>query len=118
MSAPTVSTFTPAVANWPIVANATVTIGVTLASTLRDCWILAYFANTNLVEAPWDGVQFSPFYRAQSSLVLPGGGYGATGVYTFSLIRQGGWPAAPSFVVHAIDTTGLETALQAYGKVV
>ncbi len=110
MTAPIVQNFSPDPADGPIAANTAVSFDVVdAAGTFRDLLILVYFPGTNLVDVAYDGSTFTPFYNAQSSKAAVTDG-GNSGLH-FVLNRAGGWPAAPTFVVHAIDTSGNENPL-------
>jgi hypothetical protein len=107
MTTPVVENFTPPPSDGPIGPSQTVGFDVVdTLGTFTDLLVLVYFPGTNLVEVPWDGSAFTPFYVAQSTKVpvtdSPNSGY------RFALTRAGGWPAAPTFVIHAIDTSGHE----------
>jgi hypothetical protein len=107
MPGPIVQNFSPDPSLGPIAANTAVSFDVVdAAGTFRDLLILVYFLGTNLVEVPYDGSSFTPFYNAQSSKAAVTDG-GNSGLH-FVLNRAGGWPAAPTFVVHAIDLSGNE----------
>lgn len=106
MPGPEVLNFTPPPTAGPIGPNTAVAFDVVDSVAFRDLLVLAYFPGTNLVEVAYDGTGFTPFYNAQSSIanttIMGNAGF------HFVLNRAGGWPAAPTFVVHAIDTSGNE----------
>lgn len=69
-----------------------------------DIWIACQMAGTTLYEVIYDGAAFAPLYAAQSSILSISGGY------RFRLRRAGGWLGAPTILVKAIDTAGLEAS--------
>jgi hypothetical protein len=107
MPGPLIENLTPDPSAGPIGQNTAISFDVVdAAGTFTDILVLVYFPGTNLVEVPWDGAAFTPFYNAQSSIASVTDGPNSG--YHFVLNRAGGWPAAPQLVVHAIDTSGNE----------
>lgn len=62
----------------------------------------ASFANVPGWELVFDGAAFAPNYRAGSTVTVIQGGL------RFQLMRDGGWPGAPTITPYPFDTTGLE----------
>jgi len=108
-SPPLVENFDPPPTAGPIGPNTAVSFDVVDSSGLfRDILVLVYFPGTNLVEVAYDGTSFTPFYNRASSIASVTDGPDSG--YHFVLNRASGWPAAPAFAIHAIDTTGGENA--------
>jgi len=73
-------------------------------SDFRRIILMIQFAGVTAPEVIYDGTSFSAAYAAGST------GTPITDGIHFSLLRAGGWPAAPTFTPFAIDVTGLENA--------
>jgi hypothetical protein len=84
-----------------IARTASITVDVTDESALRKVVVLAWFEALGRYEVPWDGSQFEPRYTASTRTAIAGG-------HRYVLTRSGGWPAAPTVRVVAIDTGGNE----------
>ena len=73
-------------------------------SSFRRIILMIQFAGVPAPEVIYDGGGFSIAYATESTITP------ITDGIHFSLIRAGGWPAAPTFTPFAIDVTGLENA--------
>jgi hypothetical protein len=74
------------------------------SSPFLDILIAASLAGTSLYEVVYDGAAFAPLYAPQSSIQSIAGGY------RFRVRRTGGWVGAPTMLIKAIDTAGLEAS--------
>lgn len=70
----------------------------------RRIFIVAYFPATGACEVVHDGDGFRGFYAARSSRTM------ITGGFRYTLLRSGGWPAAPTIQTFAIDRAGNEAS--------
>lgn len=102
-SPPTIQNFSPAVGT-PIQPDSTISFDVTDNSGLRKVLIAVSFNNVIGVEVAYDGTIFRPPYASGSSRTTISGGS------RYAIKRDGGWPAAPTFEVFAIDTAGNEAS--------
>jgi len=96
----------PATANTPVVVTITPTSGV----PLRKAWIDAHFPGIIGDEAIHTGNRFGAYYTngVNTRVTTVGGGF------TFTILRDGGWPVGSfplvtSFDVSATDTIGNST---------
>lgn len=103
-TAPTVGNFSPA-AGTPIEAATPVAFDVTDEIELRAVLVLARMVvvGVQLYEVAWDGTAFSERYSGSSRSAIAGG-------HRYTIRRTGGWPAAPTVRVLAVDTSGNEAA--------
>ena len=57
-----------------------------------------------VTEVVHDGTQFRGYYSSSSSRSMISGGW------SYTVLRTGGWPSAPTFEVFAIDSSGNENS--------
>lgn len=101
-TAPSVANFTPA-AGTPIARTAAVSFDVTDESgDFRRIFVVAFFPATGVAEVVHDGDAFRGYYAASSSRTMIASGF------RYSVLRTGGWPAAPTIQTFAIDRAGNE----------
>lgn len=101
-TAPTVTNFEPAPGT-PIARTAAVSFDVTDESgDFRRIFIVAFFPATGIAEVVHDGDAFRGYYAANSSRTMIAAGF------RYSVLRTGGWPAAPTIQTFAIDRAGNE----------
>lgn len=101
-TAPVVGNFTPSPGT-PIARTAEVSFDVTDESgDFRRIFIIAFFAATGIAEVVHDGDAFRGFYAASSSRTMIAAGF------RYTVLRTGGWPAAPTIQTFAIDRAGNE----------
>lgn len=101
---PTISNITPP-AGTLLRSDTHISLDVTDAdSAFRRIILTIKFDGADAPEVIYDGTDFSTAYLAGSTrTAIPNGLH-------FDLVREGGWPAAPTFTPFAIDVTGLENA--------
>lgn len=100
--APVVSNFSPVVAS-AISATTPLQFDVTDDSGLfRDLIVLANFASLEIYEVVHADGAFAPNYAVLSNRSP------ITGGFHYNVLREGGWPSSPTFVVKAIDLEGSE----------
>ena len=99
----------PAVSNYdpspgtPITASTAIEFDVTDNNgNFRRVIIAVFFPTTGITEIAFDGDNFIGFYASASSRAL------ITGGHRYTLLRTGGWVAAPTIRTFAIDTSGNE----------
>lgn len=101
---PVVGNFSPAPGT-PIARMAPVSFDVTDDSgELRLIFIVAFFPSTGVTEVVHDGAGFRGFYAASSSRVMIAGGF------RYTVLRSGGWLAAPTIQTFALDRAGNEAS--------
>ena len=102
--APAVTIISPA--NGGVVSSTTlIQLSATGPQNLVRVVMLVSFPNLNIYEVAHDGDSFSGRYPAalgntRSATTTPNPGF------TFSLLRQGGWPASPRIIPCAFDAFG------------
>lgn len=97
----------------PTVSNPTPTPGTTLgefdtfgfdvtdAGGLLRVFVVAVFPTLNVKEVVHDGTEWSANYSGTRTEITDG--------YQFAgILRAGGWPATPTFVIYPVDTAGNE----------
>ncbi len=101
-TAPAVGNFSPAPGT-PIARTGPISFEVTDDSgDFRRIFIVAFFPISGATEVVHDGDSFRGVYAASSSRTMIAGGF------RYSLLRSGGWPAAPTIQTFAIDRAGNE----------
>lgn len=107
--APPVDTTPPAVGNFnpapgtPISKNTSIAFDVTEDSGyLQRVFVVAFFASTGVAEVIHDGDAFRGYYAASSARTMIASGF------RYTVLRSGGWPAAPTIQTFAIDRAGNE----------
>lgn len=101
-SPPTVANFAPAPGT-PIARGAPIAFDVTDDSgTFRRIFVMAHFPRLGVTEVIHDGDGFRGPYAAASARAFIAYGF------RYSVLRGGGWPDAPTILVHAIDASGNE----------
>lgn len=101
-TAPTVGNFNPAPGT-PIARTGPVSFDVTDESgDFRRIFVVAFFPATGVTEVVHDGDGFRGFYAASSSRTMIAAGF------RYTVLRSGGWPAAPTIQTFAIDRAGNE----------
>lgn len=103
-SPPVVGNFNPTPGT-PLARMAPVSFDVTDDSgELRLIFIVAFFPSTGVTEVVHDGAGFRGFYAASSSRVMIAGGF------RYTVLRSGGWLAAPTIQTFALDRAGNEAS--------
>lgn len=74
------------------------------SGAFRRIILKVQFAGMPTREFAHDGDTFAPMYLAGSTRET------ITGGYRYTLVRAGGWPAAPTITPYAIDALGAENA--------
>lgn len=103
---PTISNFSPA-PDTELELDTPISFDVEDDVAVAKTFIIAkYLVGTEqeFWEVVYDGADFAPLFADDSTVDEN------AGVYTFTLIRTGGWAAAPTLVPIAIDTSGSEAA--------
>lgn len=101
-TAPAVGNFNPAPGT-PIARTGPVSFDVTDDSgDFRRIFVVAFFPATGVTEVVHDGDGFRGFYAASSSRMMISAGF------RYTVLRSGGWPAAPTIQTFAIDRAGNE----------
>jgi hypothetical protein len=102
---PTIASVYPA-AGTPIYPNTPISFQVLDDSGVFALIMLtASFAGSTILEVVYDGTAFGPMYTGVTNLKTA-----TAGGYTFTILRDGGWPSAPSITPIAIDSLGAENA--------
>jgi len=99
-TAPVIANVSPA-DGAAITRQSTCSFDVTDETGLTTILVLAEFSDTGAYEVVHDGANFSQRYRASTKVSISGG-------FTFTVTREGGWPASPTIRVQAVDTGGNE----------
>lgn len=85
--------------------NTPISLEITSGVPFRRVFIQAKYSGINLWEVVHNGDSFSPNYsnnvNVRASLVNG---------YSYTLMRNGGWPGAPEFEVFAVDMFGNENS--------
>jgi len=101
-TAPVVGNFSPPPGT-PIAKTTPVSFDVTEDSgDFQRIFVVAFFPATGLTEVIHDGDAFRGHYAATSSRTAIGGGF------RYTVLRSGGWPAAPTIQTFAADRAGNE----------
>jgi hypothetical protein len=101
-TSPVVGGFSPAVGT-PISKVTPIAFDVTDASgAFRRIFVVAFYPTTGISEVIHDGDGFRGFYSATSARQAIAGGF------RYTVLRSGGWPAAPTIQTFAIDLAGNE----------
>lgn len=101
-TAPAVGNFSPAPGT-PIARTGPVSFDVTDDSgDFRRIFVVAFFPATGVTEVVHDGDAFRGFYAASSARTMIAAGF------RYTVLRSGGWPAAPTIQTFAIDRAGNE----------
>ena len=99
---PAVGNFSPA-AGTPITKTTSIAFDVTDESgAFRRIFVVAFFPDTGVSEVIHDGDGFRGFYSATSAR------QGIAGGFRYTVLRAGGWPAAPTIQTFATDLAGNE----------
>lgn len=103
-AAPVVANFDPAPGT-PIARTAAVSFDVTDESgDFRRIFVVTFYPATGATEVVHDGDAFRGHYAASSSRTMIAAGF------RYSVLRTGGWPAAPTIQTFAIDRAGNEAS--------
>lgn len=90
-------------ANSLLTRNTPVILTVTSNTPFRRVFIQASYIGLTLWEVVHNGDSFSPNYSNVTN-----GRNSIEGGYSYTLMRDGGWPGAPTFTVFAVDAFGGE----------
>jgi hypothetical protein len=91
--------------------GSSITSGTTLSFSVTDsnyplrlAIVAVSLPTLGIYEIAHDGTAFGPMYQgpANNRLSLSPASFG----YSYTILRQGGWPASPTVVIFAVDTGG------------
>ena len=85
-----------------IAAATALSFNVTDDNALRRVMVIARFAKLGIEEVVHQGDRFAVLYAGSSTRTAIAGGY------SYTVVRNGGWPSDVTLDVYAIDTAGNE----------